>query len=76
MKDELIGVHVRYFDYLGLERFGTIVSSEPFQHDDSVRYIYIEDEEVEFNIHEDIINGDSIRYAEIRLTTEVILDTK
>ena len=76
MRDDLIGLHVRYFDYLGLERFGTIIFSEPFQYDDSIRYVYIEDEEVEFNIHEDNFNGNIVKYAEIRLTTEVILDTE
>lgn len=70
-KDNLIGTHVRYFDYLGLERFGVIIASEPYIHDNTVMYVYIEDEEPEFNIHEDIVNNQSIKYADIRLTSEI-----
>ena len=35
------------------------------------KVIYIEDEEQEFNIHQDNINGKEINYAEIRPSNEV-----
>lgn len=73
MFDSIIGLHVRYFDILQLERFGTIVYAEPYTND--IAYVYIEDEDLEFNIHMDILNGKEVRYAEIRLSTEVYLDT-
>lgn len=67
-----IGQAVKYFDYLGLERYGKIVGIEPCI--DDIAYIYIEDEEVEYNIHDHIINGNPIRYAEIRTSDEVYMD--
>lgn len=67
-----LGKAVKYFDYLGMKRYGSIVGIEPY-HDD-IAYIYIEDEEVEFNIHEHIINGKPFKYAEIRPSDEVYLD--
>lgn len=67
-----IGQAVKYFDYLGLERYGKIVGIEPYI--DDIAYVYIEDEEVEYNIHDHIINGNPIRYAEIRTSDEVYMD--
>jgi len=74
--DEIIGLHVRYFDYLELERFGTIIFAEPYMNRQDIVYVYIEDEEPEFNIHSDVLGGKEIKYAEIRLSTEVSLDEK
>lgn len=75
-KDPLVGLHVRYFDYLGLERFGKIVATEPYLSDHSVAYIYIEDDDPEYNIHQDMVFGNNITYAELRLSTEVNIDEK
>ena len=56
--DEIIGLSVRYFDYLGLERFGRIVFAEPSNMNPNIVYVYIEDEESEFNVHDiTTING-------------------
>ena len=71
--NELIGKHIIYFDYLGIESYGIIAGVEPCNEEDQV-YVYIEDEDIGDNIHEDIINGKNIRYAEIRLSTEIYLD--
>lgn len=74
--DEVIGLSVRYFDYLGLERFGRIVFAEPSNTNPDMVYVYIEDEESEFNIHELALVSKVIRYAEIRESTEVYPDTR
>ena len=74
--DEIIGLSVRYFDYLGLERFGRIVFAEPSNTNPNTVYVYIEDEESEFNIHEIVLVSKVIRYAEIRESTEVYPDTR
>ena len=74
--DEIIGLSVRYFDYLGLERFGRIVFAEPSNANPNMVYVYIEDEESEFNIHEVALVSKVIRYAEIRESTEVYPDTR
>ena len=69
----LIGKTIKYYDYLDTERFGRIVGIENNHNDPSAPFIYIEDEEMEYNIHSDIINGSQIAYAEIRLSSEVYL---
>ena len=74
--DNITGLHVKYYDYLGLERFGRIIFTEPYPYDTSILYVYIEDEEIEFNIHKDVLNGNEIEYAEIRLSSEVYIDEK
>ena len=74
--DEIIGLSVRYFDYLGLERFGRIVFAEPSNTNPDMVYVYIEDEESEFNIHELALVSKVIKYAEIRESTEVYPDTR
>ena len=74
--DEIIGLSVRYFDYLGLERFGRIVFAEPSNANPNTVYVYIEDEESEFNVHEVALVSKVIRYAEIRESTEVYPDTR
>lgn len=70
----IIGRHVKYFDYLDAEHYGTIVAIEPYPIDPAQVYVYIEDEESEFNIHEDEINGQMIKYAEVRPSAEVYMD--
>lgn len=72
----LIGAQVIYFDYLGLERSGRIIHVEPYPCEPDVAYLYIEDEESEFNIHRDMVYGKELVYADIRLSTEVVLDDK
>lgn len=72
--NNIIGKHVRYFDYLDDERFGTIVAIEPYPMDPEVVYVYIEDEDPEYNVHQDFVNGSLITYAEIRPSTEVYPD--
>ena len=74
--DEIIGLSVRYFDYLGLERFGRIVFAEPSNTNPDIVYVYIEDEESEFNIHEVAAVSKIIKYAEIRESTEVYPDRR
>lgn len=73
MKD-CIGLHVKYFDYLGLERFGIIIYVEPSNMNPDKFYVYIEDEESEFNIHDININGEIKMYAELRINDEVYID--
>lgn len=70
--DTAIGQAIKYYDYLGLERYGKIVGVEPYL--DDIAYIYIEDEEVEYNIHNHVINGNPIHYAEIRTSDNVYMD--
>lgn len=72
--NELIGKQVIYFDYLGEEHHGSIVAIEPCILSQNELYIYINDEDQDFNIHQDIVNGVQITYAELRPSSEVILD--
>lgn len=74
MFESLIGKSVKYFDYVGDERFGKIIAIEPYAYDSDLAYIYIEDQEIEYNIHQDIVNGILIKYADIVLSEEVYLD--
>lgn len=69
-----IGLHVKYFDYLGLERFGRIIYVEPSNMNPDKFYVYIEDEESELNIHDININGEIKMYAELRINDEVYID--
>lgn len=69
-----IGLHVKYFDYLGLERFGRIIYVEPSNMNPDIFYVYIEDEEPEFNIHDININGEVKMYADLRPSNEVYID--
>ena len=71
---DIIDLHVKYYDYLDLERFGRIIFTEPYPYDQNILYVYIEDEEPKFNIHKDILGGKEISYAEIRLSSEVYID--
>ena len=66
------GMPIKYLDYLDMERYGVIHHAEPYQ--DDIYYVYIEDEDDELNIHEDEIDGELVKYAEIRLSTQVWLD--
>lgn len=78
MKDNIIGTPVRYFDYIGSERFGRIVAIEPYLLGPDQVYVYIEDEETEFNIHDIIVDNKviKIKYSELRLSSEVYIDEK
>ena len=70
---KLIGKKVRYFDYNGFERYGSIVAIEPYPKDDSVVYLYISDDDIDYNIHNDIVFGVLVNYADIRTSIEVCL---
>lgn len=73
--DNIVGKSVKYYDYVGDERFGTIVAIEPSCFGEYIPYCYIEDDDPSYNIHTElIINGIVKRYAEIRLSTEVYID--
>ena len=74
MKSIKIGQSVKYFDYLDGERFGKIIAIEPYYQDPSLIWVYIEDEEDEYNNKVDIINGAEIRYAELRISSDVYID--
>lgn len=74
-----IGLHVKYFSYIGEEMYGKIVHTEPCLQESHPEYpfdyIYIEDENDNLNIHEVVdYNGDIVRYAEIRPSYETYLD--
>lgn len=74
---DIIGKQVIYYDYLCSERHGRIVGIEPCPEDPEQVWVYIEDEELELNIHhEQIQSGQFIIYAELRLSGEVVLDDK
>lgn len=83
----VIGTNVSYLDYLGYQRFGKIAWIEPYlgDQDDPEKttvWVYIVDEDPQYNVHEFIVNMGSlekpdikhIMYAELRLSTEVVLD--
>ena len=71
--NNLIGKSIKYYDYLDSERFGKILAIEPSRNPE-ILYIYIEDDDPEFNVHQDFINGQVLRYAEIRPSSEVYFD--
>lgn len=73
MNELKLNTHVKYYDMLELERFGYIVAIEESKVK-GVPYIYIEDEEQEYNIHRDMVNGVLITYAEIRPSDQIIID--
>lgn len=74
--DYIIGKQILYEDYLGFERSGRIVAIEftNTTNVDGIAYIYIEDEDTEFNVHQDVVNGQLVTYAELRPSNEVYLD--
>ena len=87
---DVIGNHVIYYDYLGYERTGIVGFIEPYNAPDdtpgegSVVWVYIVDDDPDYNVHEFIYNANGnmqcpdlrhLMYAEMRLSTEVILDT-
>lgn len=69
--NEIIGKKVRYYDYLDCERDGTIIDLEISQN--GICYVYISDSDEDYNIHEDVVNGRLIRYAELRNSEDVYL---
>lgn len=73
--ESIIGTRVIYFDYLGCERYGKVVFFEPCSFDNTIVYLYIEDDEYDENNKSILINNIEIRYAEIRLSSDVALDS-
>lgn len=68
----IIGQKIKYFDFLGCEQYGKIVAVEPYPLDPNQVYVYIEDEEAEFNRYDlPCSNGSVIMYAEMRLSSEI-----
>lgn len=76
MNSNAIGLHVKYYDYLGIDRYGKIIAVERSNMNPDDFYVYIEDEVPEYNIHEDMVNGVIIRYTEIRLSQDVYIDNE
>ena len=76
MNSNAIGLHVKYYDYLGMDRYGKIIAVERSNMNPNDFYVYIEDEVPEYNIHEDMVNGVMIRYAELRLSQDVYVDNE
>lgn len=73
--ENLISKKVIYYDYLDSERYGKIVAIEPYAANNDIVYVYIEDDEPDENIYEDLVNGrELVKYAELRLSSEVIID--
>ena len=68
---KFLGKTIKYYDYLDAERYGRIAAIEPNPNAPDTPFIYIEDEEQEFNEHSDVIAGKEIKYADIRLSSEV-----
>ena len=86
--DNVIGAKIIYEDYLGFERYGSIGWIEQYngpENDDPdslVVWVYVVDEDPEYNTHEFITNMGTfdkpdirhIMYADLRLSTELRLD--
>lgn len=83
---ELLGTPIRYKDYLGYDRFGSIAWVEPAEQADIevdpgkfVAWIYIADEDLDMNTHQlnVVYRGEqkTICYCDLRISTEVFLDT-
>lgn len=84
----ILGTNIIYKDYLGYQRYGKIGWVEPYEGDQDqedekqVVWIYVSDEDPEYNVHEFIVNVGTIdkpdikhiMYADMRLSTEVYLD--
>ena len=86
--NDVIGKSIIYHDYLGLQRYGKIAWIEAYEGPDNddpegyIAWIYIIDEDPEYNVHEMVVNFGtdtkpdvrSFMYAEVRLSTEISLD--
>lgn len=72
--DSIVGTRVKYYDYLDSERFGKIIAVEPYPYHDDMIYCYIEDDDMEENMYEDVVNGEMIRYAALRVSVDIYLD--
>ena len=76
--EKVIGLHVTYSDFLGFERYGTIVAVEPITNpvpgEEDCMWIYIEDEDQEYNIHQLLTPAGIVWYCELRISNQVILD--
>ena len=74
ISNALLGKAVIYYDYVGDERYGKIIAIEPYSTDSDLAWIYISDNEDIYNIHEDVVNENLIKYAAIKLSDEIYLD--
>lgn len=86
--NDVIGKSIIYQDYLGIQRYGKIAWIEDYEGPDNddpegkVVWVYIIDEDPEYNVHEMVVNFGtddkpdvrSFIYGEIRLSTEISLD--
>lgn len=86
--DNIIGTNIIYNDYLGLQRYGKIAWIEPYEAPDAVDedgetvWVYIVDDDPQYNVHEFVVNMGSVEkpdirqfmYADVRLSTEVSID--
>lgn len=70
----IIGTRIKYYDYLGSERFGSIIATEPYPDDPEILYCYIEDDDPDENINQDVVCGINILYATLRPSNEVYID--
>ena len=85
----IIGTHIIYQDYLGIDRPGIIgwfedyLGDEPEDDGKKTVWIYVVDEDPEYNNKEFVVNMGTVdnpdvrtlMYAEMRLSTEVRLDS-
>lgn len=72
--DRYLNKPVMYYDTLGFMCYGKIVAIEPYPQDRNLAWIYIEDEDDDVNTMQDMVNGALIKYAALRISTDVILD--
>ena len=85
---DIIGTHIFYKDYLGIERAGIIGWFEDYKGDEpdedglKTVWLYVCDEDPEYNTHQIVVDMGqpgrpdlkTICYADMRLSTEVRLD--
>lgn len=74
---QIEGLHVKYYDFLGQERYGNVVAVEPNPINPDIPYLYIKDEDFEsMEIHSDYIpyKGTTVEYNEIRTSDQVFPD--
>ena len=86
--NDVIGKSIIYKDYLGMQRYGKIGWIEEYNGPDNddpdgtIVWVYVIDEDPEFNVHEMVVNfGTEVKpdvrsfmYADVRLSTELNLD--
>lgn len=74
MYDNLIGLRVFYYDYLGFQQQGVVVYAEPTSNP-NVSFLYINDIEEGSNDNIHVLNlsdGSMINYCECRFSFDVI----